>query len=173
MYLRLALLVIAAAMLLACAPSRTFTIKVWTDWPGAISQAEAVARGISLHPCGATREVRVSKLAPGDIEGTNTVVELDAQGRVLNRWDTPVDIMPVAVRGSRLYVATEAEVLEIGSAGDLRVVHEFARDTGQHAVCEQALDLYRKKHNTADACWIYLDSTTGQPRNIAFPLICT
>jgi hypothetical protein len=167
------LLAIAASMLLGCARSQSVTIEVWADRHGAMTQAEAEARGISLHPCGASKRVRVSRLAPDNVKGTNTVVELDANGQVLNRWATPIDVMPVAVRGRLLYVATQAEVLEISIEGNVRVVPRLARDPGRHEVCQQALDSYRKEHNTADACWIYLDSDTGQSRNIAFPLICT
>lgn len=169
--LLLSLLVLAT--LSGCAQPDSFKVWVQTDAQGVLTQAEAKARGISLHPCGAAKEIRVSNISADRVEGANTVVELNSNGAVLARWATPIDVMPVAVDGSWLYVTTGTAVLGISTDGRLKARGDLSRETAHHESCQQPLDRYRQQNGIADGCWVIGDLNSGNPRNIAFPFVCT
>lgn len=78
--------------------------------------------GVDGHPCGQIALVRITRLPPLNSKPLqpDPIVEIDERGRIIRRWATPVDSLPVAISGNSLIVDLHGEIYEIDSNREIR-----------------------------------------------------
>lgn len=172
-------LIIAAALCLSltgCAT--TYRISVWPDAgepADDATQAQIEAAGLVEHPCGWVREIDVAKLPPpgrrGHVRGTESTMEFDTAGAIVQRWSLPVDAWPQAIDGPNLIVGDGERALTID--GDGRLSASVGRQSETQAIdCpESIVDEYRDSEYLI--CVRMKDLTSGVERTVAYEANCS
>ena len=148
-------------------------ILLWAD--GDIAGMKDVV-DVDGHPCGQVAVVRLTRLPPTDAKPLqpDKVVEIDAKGRVLRTWATPVDSLPVAFIGDslvvevpgtgRFYKVRQSREIEEVAAPSPKPMSNFSRQ------CPKVTAFGKSDYLQ---CGSAIDIRTGKGRLLAFQSVCT
>lgn len=171
------LFVFLAASLVGCSAGG-HRISIWA------SDAELSGSGVSSsmddtlheHPCGAVRSIRVHRLPaagqPGHVPGTDEVVEYDPEGHLLRRWAVPVDALPLAIDGQRLFFSHYQAMFSVDTSGRLTKVASHAAAKQESVECPAAI-VQEFKGSDFLGCSRMTDVATGKHRLIAAEGVCS
>jgi len=168
--------VLMLCMLSACATSG-YRFVVWPE-DGATPQASSGAGdAVDLieHPCGAVREITVSRLPPpgrrGHIAGTESVIEFAEGGGILRRWSLPVDASLQAIDRDRLVFAYDRRRYQVDDQGRVRPGAD--RTSPLEAIaCPPSIEAEFRASEYL-LCLRMNDLSDGAPRRIAYEAACT
>lgn len=162
-----------AVLLLACGLGGASAAEVFQFWPGEGAKSAAGFQRMSEHPCGEVAIAEVSKL-PTAKKGplvSELVVELDPQGKVINRWPMPVDYDLRAARGGELLVVVANSGFWIRANGTFRRATAIPPPDKRSPVKCDLTSVFGK--SAYAACSVLTDLASHKDRTFGYEGVCT
>lgn len=162
-----------ACTLLASAFCTAATAETFSFWPGKGASSAPGFKSMDDHPCGEVATAEVSKIptaknSPLDPE---LVVELNARGKIIRRWSTPVDTYPRALRGEELLIYLDGKGgYWIRPDGSFAKATSLPPDRSEQTTC----DLKSVFGDSGSAqCETFVDLTSGKKRTLGYQGVCS
>ncbi len=144
-----------------------------------------LAGTIQSHPCGLLVQAFVKDLRSTNLSEwlePDWVLEFDKKGRVIGRWDVPLNAPVRAVQGEEVWVEWDPQPLCSGQSLDLRVYLVIRADGGLRPVVRPGLISRRQKIKCPKSqdipesdflvCESMRDLKTRKSRRVAYQLPC-
>ncbi len=140
-------------------------------WPGESANKDPRFVAIAEHPCGKVARARVTTIPVQGGALVAEVVEVNSDGKIIQRWPIPVDSHPIAVSGERLLLDTNDLKFWVDLSGTI------ARYDGKESLpqpgtapCQRASDF---KKTASFSCQVFTDLVSRKERIIQFQTPCT
>lgn len=148
--------------------------ELFSFWPGKNVEKAPGFQSLSEHPCGQVAHAKVAKLPTGNNGPllVDIVVEMDKRNRVIQRWPSPVDFVPSAVRGTELLVTAGERRFWVRPNGSFRKASEIPADNQVSAQFKCDLSSVFGRSNYA-ACSVYVDLASGRKRTLGYQGVCS
>jgi hypothetical protein len=173
------------SIVLAVEPPQIYEFSFWTkpnvDYDNPIADSRIVR--ISSHPCGTVAIAKVATIPSltndPTLEPEKVVAFSREEGKLLQRWATPVDSVPVAIRENQLLIEVyQSEIVRLW----IDVDGSIAKEENQISIPMPSRVPNRGKCTILDSefgksayadCWFFRDLENGKSRILAFEGICT
>jgi hypothetical protein len=165
------------SIVLATEKLEVYELSFWTKDSANVESDDRVI-GMATHPCGVVAVARVTAIPALESDPTlepERVVEFSPEGKVLRRWATPVDSVPIGIEDDRLSIEiyqSKTIRLWIGIDGSI-IAEEIQIATVEPT--QQDCDNLATEFGKSDYanCWLYRDLGNDEPRILAFEGVCT
>ena len=167
------LMLIIACFLLLSGPGDAASVERFSFWTGDGAEKAPGFQGRYGHPCGETVEAKVSKL-PTAQKGpfiSETVVELNASGKVIRRWPMPVNYFPLALQGSELLVAFGEKGFWVRPNGAFKKASTIPPVEDQLPFTCNLTSVFGKSNYAR--CGVFIDLISRKKRMLGYEGVCT
>src|SRR5262249_46945706 len=147
--------------------------EVFGFWPGKGAKKAAGFQRMWDHPCGQALDAEVRRLPIGGNGPfvAETVVELNARGKVIGRWPMPVDYVPHAIRGKQLLVAQGDKGFWIRSTGAFTKAFALPPHNDRQVFQCNLKSVFGKSDYAG--CQVFVDLASHRERTLGYQGICS
>ena len=146
----------------------------FTFWPGPSAKKDPRFVKELEHPCGSVVVARVTKI-PAYKKGAafepERVLEVDAAGKVIQRWNLPTDFWIRQISGEVLSFEFGSRLFDVQRNGQVsRRLEGVNTELDTKSSCEVPAELLPSDYAR---CEIFLDAKTKQRRRLAYEAVCS